>query len=71
MEDPIPSTVVVGASTAEVMEDNLNIYYSPLSQKETEVRDYVKKTYFDTLKSTNWEGVEVQKYRDFVKNKGK
>ena len=50
-------------TTKAMVDSNIEAACLPLTEKEAEVRDYIKKTYFDPLKSKHWEGVELEKYR--------
>uniref|UniRef100_A0A336MHC6 CSON015539 protein n=1 Tax=Culicoides sonorensis TaxID=179676 RepID=A0A336MHC6_CULSO len=64
-----PSTFLVGMQTRQLLEINLEAYFNGLNDKEKQVLEYVNKNYFCNLKNRHWEGVEIKRYREFMKTK--
>jgi hypothetical protein len=46
----------------DLIRRNCESVLNPLSDKETEIKDYVEERFFKPLMLRHWEGVEVQQY---------
>lgn len=66
-----PSTFLVGMQTRQLLDINLDAYFNGLNQKEHEVLDHLNKHVFSKLGNRHWEGVEIERYREFMKQKPK
>lgn len=64
-----PSTFLVGMQTRKLLDINLEAYYNGLNDKEQQVLKHLKENIFSKLKTTHWEGVEIARYRAFMKTK--
>lgn len=62
-----PATFLVGMQTRKLLEINLDAYLNGLNDKEMEVLEFLNKNVFNKLKNRHWEGVEIERYRDFMK----
>lgn len=66
-----PATFLVGMQTRKLLEMNLDAYYNGLNEKEKTVLNYLNKNVFIKLKNQHWEGVEIGRYRQFMKGNPK
>ncbi|XP_063708068.1 uncharacterized protein LOC134836781 [Culicoides brevitarsis] len=64
-----PATFLVGMQTRKLLEINLDAYFNGLNDKEKQVLDHLNKNIFAKLTHRHWEGVEIERYREFMKTK--
>ena len=61
------STTLVSMNEEEVLLKNLKAALNRLTEHEANVRDYILHNFFDSVGVKHWEGVEVAKYREEMK----
>ncbi|EDV27198.1 uncharacterized protein TRIADDRAFT_22637, partial [Trichoplax adhaerens] len=57
------ATTVISSTNIDILKSNLTTAHEPLTQAELRALKYIKNKYFQDLKSNDWEGFEVAKYR--------
>ena len=53
----------------ETVDKNIKATLYPSSDKEVRIRDKIKKKFFQRLVTHHWEGIEVEKYWNTIKEK--
>lgn len=66
-----PSTFLIGMQTKKLLDINLDAYFNGLNDKEKEVLGHLNQHIFSKLGNRHWEGVEIERYREFMKAKPK
>lgn len=59
-----PATFLCGMQTESLVGINLDAFLNGLTEKERSVLEYLNKNVFTKIEHSNWEGIEVQRYRD-------
>ncbi|KAL5457400.1 hypothetical protein EMCRGX_G034652 [Ephydatia muelleri] len=62
------TTTLVSMITKTMVDSNIEASCLPLTKKEAEVRDYIKRAFFDPLNFKHWEGIELERYRKTIKS---
>lgn len=56
------TTTLVSMMDENMIRRNCEAVIHPLSVKETEAKEYMRKNYFENITMQHWEGVEVKEY---------
>lgn len=65
---PGPVTFLSGMQTENLVNINLEAFFSGLTPNERNVMEYLKKNVFPKISNPNWEGIEVQRYWEGLKS---
>lgn len=64
---PKVTTTLVSMTDESMVKSNCEAVLHPLSDKEVEVKETIRRKFFCPLKSYHWEGIEVKQYWDELK----
>lgn len=61
------ATTLSTMNDRSVIDANIDAALCPLTDKEQEVKEHIRRVYFEPLHPPHWEGVEVLKYWEEIK----
>lgn len=71
MLHPGPATHLVGMNSKAVLRSNLDIATNGLTDLETHVLEDIKSKFLSKIQGTHFEGVEMEEYKEALRQKGK